>query len=106
MKQILGRSADIIRSPSGRLIHGEFFTHLFYDVEGVERFQVRQTAVDRLVVSVVATEAFDEQARNRLSAKIAAHGDPGFHVAWRRVPRIEPGPSGKFRFTLSDLTRS
>jgi phenylacetate-CoA ligase len=103
LAKVLGRSADIIRSPAGRLIHGEFFTHLFYDAPGVTRFQVRQASLDHLVISVVGNEQFDDRARSHLAEKIARHGDPAFRIEWRDVGAIEPGPAGKHRFTLSDL---
>jgi phenylacetate-CoA ligase len=103
LRSILGRSSDIIRSPSGRLIHGEFFTHLFYEAAGVTRFQVRQTDPERLVISVVAGDVFDDAARSRVERLIREHGDPRFAVEWRRVAEIPAGPSGKYRFTLSDL---
>jgi phenylacetate-CoA ligase len=104
LQSILGRRSDIIRSPGGRLIHGEFFTHLFYDVAGITRFQVRQTEPALLVISVVAGSSFDGAARALLERRIADHADPAFRVEWRQVAEIPAVTSGKFRFTLSDLT--
>jgi phenylacetate-CoA ligase len=104
LRSILGRRSDIIRAPGGRLIHGEFFTHLFYDVAGITRFQVRQTEPARLIISVVADPSFDDAAQVRLQNLIAEHADPAFRVEWRRVAEIAAATSGKFRFTLSDLS--
>jgi phenylacetate-coenzyme A ligase PaaK-like adenylate-forming protein len=103
VERVRGRVSDIIRSPSGRLIHGEFFTHLFYEAPGVRRFQVRQTSADRLEVSVVGTEAFDDRARLEMEKVILAHADPAFRITWISVPEIAVAPSGKFRFTVSEL---
>lgn len=104
LRSILGRRSDIIRAPGGRLIHGEFFTHLFYDVAGITRFQVRQTEISLLKISYVSDDTFDDAARARLDRLIRDHADPSFRVEWRRVAEIPAAPSGKFRFTLSDLT--
>ncbi len=101
--RLQGRRSDVIVSPGGRLIHGEFFTHLFYGASGVTRFQVRQTSLDGLEISVVAGDAFTDEARRRIEAAVLDHGDPGFRIAWRRVEDLPAGPSGKFRFTISDI---
>ncbi len=102
---IRGRASDVIVSPGGRLIHGEFFTHLFYNVPGVECFQVRQTAIDRLVISVVAGAEFTGDSRRSLEETVRKHGDPAFAIHWNQVAEISPGPTGKFRFTISDVHR-
>ena len=43
-----GRSSDFITTPAGQRIHGEWFTHLFYDRDDVRRFQLRQTSLHRV----------------------------------------------------------
>lgn len=101
--KIGGRVSDVIRSPAGRLIHGEFFTHLFYEVPGVRSFQVRQVGVDRLKILVVADELFSAAVRRKLEERILRHADAAFRIAWVRVDIIPPGPSGKFQFTICDL---
>ncbi|HEY3176038.1 MAG TPA: hypothetical protein VGK94_09820 [Candidatus Polarisedimenticolia bacterium] len=104
VKGLRGRVSDIIRSPGGRLIHGEFFTHLFYDVPGVIRFQVAQTTLDRLEIRVVATADFGPDRRRAMEDAILKNADGGFRIVWRDVEEIPSGPSGKFRFTLSEIT--
>ncbi len=103
MERVQGRLSDVIVSPGGRLIHGEFFTHLFYAAEGVERFQVRQTRRDRLEISIVATDAFTPEARDGIERAVREHADASFDIHWNLVGEIPPGPAGKFRFTISDL---
>lgn len=100
---IRGRLSDVIRAPGGRLIHGEFFTHLFYDAPGVRRFQVRQVQKDELQIACVADEAFTPETMTRLESLIHEHGDPAFRIQWLRVKEISSGPSGKFRFTISEI---
>jgi len=95
-----GRVSDIIRSPSGRLIHGEFFTHLFYGAQGVSAFQVEQTARNTLEIRYVADGRFDARSRDVITTAIRSHGDAAFSVGWVPVKSIDPGPSGKFRFTI------
>ena len=56
LERIEGRQVDTIVSPSGKLIHGEFFTHLFYGMPGVRQFQVIQETPEQLKVRIVATD--------------------------------------------------
>lgn len=105
MEVVEGRTADIIHSPSGKLIHGEFFTHLFYQLSGVRQFQVVQTSLERLEIRIVPMEGFEkEHACRFLSEAIRAHGDPAFQVVLTLHERIPSSASGKFRFVYSELT--
>jgi phenylacetate-CoA ligase len=103
IRRVVGRRSDIIRSPSGRAIHGEFFTHLFYGVPGVREFQVVQTTAEDLVIRVVADEAFTAGETERLARVVREHGDPRFRIRWERLAAIPRERSGKFRFTISEL---
>lgn len=106
LRRVIGRVSDLLVAPSGRLIHGEFFTHLFYRVDGVRQFQVIQETRDRLRVRVAFADA-DPAARERtmrfLEERIRSDADPGFHLEFECPERIEPTASGKHRFTMSLL---
>jgi phenylacetate-CoA ligase len=103
LARIQGRTSDIITSPSGRLIHGEFFTHLFYKVEAVRQFQVVQETLQDLTVRIVPGPGFDPAVIGHLESVIREHGDPGFRVETQLVDSIESAASGKFRFTISKV---
>jgi phenylacetate-CoA ligase len=99
LSSLAGRVGDFIRAPAGHEIHGEFFTHLFYGIDGVARFQVRQTGPQSLQILVQACGTPDAAALERVRAASANRfGAPD--VAVRIVDVIEPGPSGKHRFVL------
>ncbi len=104
MTGVAGRIADIILSPSGRAIHGEFFTHLFYGVPGVREFQVVQKAAADLLIRVVADASFTAEHRARIEASIRDHADAAFRVRWESPAEIPRGLSGKFRFTISEIS--
>lgn len=103
LKAVTGRRADIIRTPSGRILHGEFFTHLFYKTEGVSEFQVAQRTLTRLEISIVPEPTFDRASLEFLETMIHEHGDSAFEVTFNLTDSITRSSSGKFRFTLSDL---
>lgn len=107
MIEIRGRSSDIITTPSGRLIHGEFFSHLFYKIKGVKQFQIIQMAKNRLTITVVPSAGFlaDETFRF-LEETILTHADPEFLIDFRLTESIPVTPSGKYRFTISHVPLS
>jgi phenylacetate-coenzyme A ligase PaaK-like adenylate-forming protein len=103
MKSVQGRSADVITAPNGRLIHGEFFTHLFYKFDGVKQFRVEQESVTDLRIQISPSDSFDPAVLRELEELIHAHGDPRFNVRFELLDHIPPAASGKFRFTVSQV---
>jgi phenylacetate-CoA ligase len=103
LKELLGRSTDLIRTPDGEVIHGEFFTHLFYGQEEIKAFQIHQTAKDRLVVRLVPTGDIPVRFLEELIEKITARVGDGVKVEVEFRTAIKALPSGKFRFTISDV---
>lgn len=107
MEVVKGRTSDVIQSPGGRLLHGEFFTHLFYGIKGVSRFQVVQESLEDLTVRVVPTSEFERsETLSLLEAMIQRHGDPGFRIRFELSSCIPPSESGKYRFTISKVPLS
>ena len=103
LSRILGRKSDFLLSRSGRIIHGEFFTHLFYGISEVSEFQVIQESLDLTRVEVVlqpGTTTFDS------SSLVAAMKDAlgeSVTISVQTVPRLDRPQSGKHRFTISKL---
>jgi phenylacetate-CoA ligase len=99
---VMGKTTDVIRTPSGRGLYGEFFTHLFYK-QPVRNFRVEQTEIDRLEVTVVPDAGYGDHVKREICEAIFRHADPAFVVNWREVETIPTTPSGKHRFTVSRL---
>jgi len=104
MEVVDGRSTDMILSPSGRILHGEFFTHLFYSLEGVRQFQVVQKTVENLEIKIVPTAGFNWPVSTAfLERMIKEQGDLEFEVLFKKVTHIPSAKSGKFRFVYSEV---
>lgn len=103
IENLLGRSSDLVRAPNGDVIHGEFFTHLFYGVEGIKQFQLHQTAVDRITLRYVSDNDTNPDTINDLVSKIDRKMGGGINICVQRCKDIPTTVSGKFRFTISDL---
>jgi phenylacetate-CoA ligase len=101
LERVWGRTSDFLTTPDGRLVHGEWFTHLFYGREDVRRFQVLQPRAERVEVRTEGPATQGDLAP--LLSRVRAHLGPAVEVVWQPVPRIEPTPSGKHRFTISHV---
>jgi phenylacetate-CoA ligase len=103
LEKLLGRSTDLIRTPSGEIIHGEFFTHLFYGCDSIAQFQVHQTSLDRLVVRFKPVRPGAEQAMCKIVDKIHERLGDAVAITQEACSEIPLPPSGKHRFTISDV---
>jgi phenylacetate-coenzyme A ligase PaaK-like adenylate-forming protein/glycosyltransferase involved in cell wall biosynthesis/GT2 family glycosyltransferase len=100
---VQGRTASTITAPDGRLIHGEFFTHLFYQKPGVRMFQVRQALSGALDITVVPTADFRPEIMEGITAVVRDHFGTSVSVGWRTAPDIPASPTGKRMFTVSEI---
>lgn len=103
LRELLGRSTDLIRTPDGETIHGEFFTHLFYGREDIKAFQIHQTSLERLVVRIVPAGETPSGFLTELLARISAKMGRMVRTEIEICDAIPVLPSGKFRFTISDV---
>ncbi len=104
MDAVIGRTTDVITSPAGKLLHGEFFTHLFYKLQGIQQFRVTQKTKTNLLIQLVPGSGFDQQDSFRfLEDTIHQHGDPAFEVQFELCSHLTPTASGKYRFTISEV---
>jgi phenylacetate-CoA ligase len=102
----VARLSDNFVLPDGRVVHGEYFTHLMYGSEGITSFQFHQTAPNQIILRIVpgpgAAERRTAAAQNAirqiqdLSAGLVS-------VKVLEVPEIPLSSAGKHRFTRSDV---
>src|SRR5207245_1302977 len=72
LRKVVGRRLDMLQTPDGRLVPGEFFPHLLKDYPAVRRFQVMQTQPDRIQLRVVLKESWDEASRRAVEGVVGA----------------------------------
>lgn len=103
LTSVEGRQLDLIRTTDGGLLPGEFFPHLLKDIPGVERFQVVQKSLQKLILRIVASEQFDAAARSLLMNALHRHLGANLEVDLQLVDEIPLTASGKLRVTISEL---
>lgn len=106
LARVLGRNVDAFRCRDGTLVDGEYFTHLLYFRDWVERFQFVQKGYDDVLLRVVRREAGPAAPAGELGqieAQVRAALGPSARLSVEWVEEIAPAPSGKYRFTISEL---
>ena len=108
LEKISGRVSDTFFTRDGTQVFGEFFTHLFYEREWVEMFQVVQEEFDLVVMHIkqgpnAPTGAeLDAEIRSlREQVRLVMGEDCRVEVEF--TEEIETTVSGKHRFTISKV---
>jgi len=97
LAEIEGRVNDIFFLPGGRSLSSHVFHKVFRDARSIRAFQVIQLAEDSFECRVEPVRGYvDEREWGALRARVASYLS-GTTITWRVVPRLEPGPGGKFR---------
>lgn len=105
LKEVVGRQQEMLQTPEGKYIHGEFFTHIFWEVGGVKEFQVVQEALDRIVIKIVPEEDFDEKQLDKIREIIRKRSE-GWNVEFKFVDTIDRTRAGKYKFIINNISDS
>lgn len=101
--KITGRASDMFRTPDGRMIHGEYFTHMLYGSEGIREFQFVQHSLDSYTLRLVADREEVGALLQDWQAMLKKELGADAHIEFDFCDRIPPLPSGKRKFTVSEL---
>jgi phenylacetate-CoA ligase len=103
LAEVTGRSVDMFLGPDGRMVDGEYFTHLMYFRPWLRQFQVVQKAPAEVVFRVATEGEVPVADRDEIVAKTQAVLGDGCVVSFERVETIEPSASGKLRYTIREF---
>ena len=107
MELNIARVSDNFVLPDGRVVHGEFFTHLMYGSEGIQNFQFHQTAPDKITLWIVPGNG-NGQKRDSITRaaveQIKTLSTSPMNVEVRETDSIPLSTAGKHRFTRSDVS--
>ena len=99
LNSLSGRITDHFVQKSGKLVHGEFVTHLFYFRDWVEQFQVDQLEFDRLRIRVVRRGEVVKDDVSEINQNLRLVMGSDCKVDWEYVESIDKSGQGKFVFT-------
>ncbi|VTR93662.1 polysaccharide biosynthesis protein : CapK related-protein OS=Planctomyces limnophilus (strain ATCC 43296 / DSM 3776 / IFAM 1008 / 290) GN=Plim_3882 PE=4 SV=1: AMP-binding [Gemmata massiliana] len=112
LRKVVGRQLDMIDTPDGRRVPGEFFPHLLKDFPAVERFQVVQESNSRVEIRLVLRPGWDDTSRIRLDAELRKVLGSTIAIDVTPVASIPLTAAGKLRVVVrtsgsaSELTPS
>ena len=98
---LTGRVTDHFLTRAGTLVHGEYFTHLFYFRDWVREFQVLQTDFDTIAVYFAAQQPPPQADIADITEKIRLVMGDKCRVKWEEVEQVPRTPQGKLLFTRS-----
>jgi len=104
LKEILGREQEMLQTPEGKFIHGEFFTHIFWEIAGVKEFQVVQQKLDELTIRIVLDDLFDDRQLEKIREYIRRRSK-GWNIEFRFVDEIDKTVAGKYKFVINEMKR-
>lgn len=106
MEAVVGRTEDLIVTPSGRMVSPPGFTVLFGDVVAVRDYQLVQDRPDRVLVKIVKEVGFSEADMAYLANGLSRILGDDVHTTFIFPLVIPRGESGKRRVVISNVPRN
>jgi phenylacetate-CoA ligase len=103
LRKVVGRQLDMIDTPDGRSVPGEFFPHLLKDFPAIERFQVVQDSIKRVEIRLVLRPGWDETSRTRLDTELRNVLGPEIEIIVTAVDDIPLTAAGKLRVVVRTM---
>ena len=101
---LLGRRLDVIQTPDGKMLPGEFFPCTLKDFDGILEFSVEQKNLNSVVINFVKGESFREDDFDKFKTIIRDALGEKINIDYRFVDKVEIKPSGKSRLVISNVT--
>jgi phenylacetate-CoA ligase len=105
LKNVEGRTMDIIRAPNGNCLGGTFWTFLFKSKPGIKAFQVIQEKIDEINVKYIKDNSVNSIPLDVFAEYIANRCGSDFQIHFEEVVDIPKTASGKTRFIISKLKK-
>jgi phenylacetate-CoA ligase len=105
LKEVVGRSVDVLVTPEGKNVHGWFFLYIFWEYcKGIKEYQVVQEKIDKIEIKIVPEEDFDEKQLEKIREIIKRRSE-GWNVEFEFVDKIERTGAGKYKFIINEMER-
>jgi phenylacetate-CoA ligase len=103
LAEVHGRTSDNFLMPGGRIVHGEYFTHMFYGRAGVKQFQFVQESLGEFTLRIVPAAGYRADLERQFEAEVREMIGPRARFRIELCGEIPVTASGKFRFTVSKV---
>ncbi len=103
IKEIVGRSLDMVVTPEGVIVSGVMLPHFMKEFASVKQFQVVQNSVDSLILRVVPGPGFDEKEKAYLLEQLRRWVGQKMDVRIEECEDLERAASGRYRLVVSNI---
>ena len=101
--EISGRTSDNFLMRDGRIVHGEYFTHVFYGRQGIAQFQFEQHSLDDFTLRIVPGARYSPDTGRAIEREVREFIGEGPRLRLEVREQIPVAASGKYRFTISHV---
>lgn len=105
MKELVGRYADILTTPEGQFVSASALTTILSQIPGLCESQLVQKDTDWLQVNAVCYPDYDQSSETTFCQHLAKFFGPKMRITFNYVDEIPRTPSGKKRFSVSEVER-
>jgi phenylacetate-CoA ligase len=104
IEKIVGRIADFLITPKGKMISGISLTdHFGANIPGVNQIQIVQDDIDKIRINIVKSNTYDENSENIVGELVNVYFGPEMRHVCQYMDKILPDKSGKYRFTICNI---
>lgn len=100
ISSVEGRVSGFLIGSGGRRIHGEFFSHVFWETPWVKEFQVEQNLPEEIVVKIIPSSEPPSDKLEEIQRLMSDQAGPEVRIRIEFVNEIPPGPMGKRQFII------
>jgi phenylacetate-CoA ligase len=105
MRPPTGRTLDVVTTPDGRRVPGEFFPYLLNNVASVNRYHIVQDAPDHCEIRLVVRPEWGERDRTKVEEGVRLGVGPAMRFEIVLVDEIPLTNSGKLRVVDNRVAR-
>lgn len=102
LKEIIGRSVEILYTPEGKNVHGMFLVYILKVCKGIKEYQVVQEKLDKIVIKIVPEKEFEDKQLELIRKEIRKKSK-GWKVEFEIVENIQRTASGKYKYITNLL---
>ncbi|MBX6391828.1 MAG: phenylacetate--CoA ligase family protein [Burkholderiales bacterium] len=103
IKEIQGRSLDLLYAHNGARVHAVTFGALLRRLPGMRQFKVIQESLERIRLQLVVTDEFDARAAMPKIVEQFRYFLGPVQVEPEFLDRIEPEPTGKYAYVVTRI---
>ena len=103
LTKVTGRVTNHFILRDGTIIHGEYFSHMFYFKDWIKKFRITQKDYDNIICAIVKIKEPAKKEIKEIEISIKKIMGNQCRIKWEFVQNISASKSGKYIYTISEL---